>query len=148
MWAPMKNPRTLGEAERATYELIRTGHLTPPMAPLYRRTLAALAHAGLITRTPDGGFEAPAVLVDGTRAPSAPPPPPKPVLVNLNIRVPREVIEALDMLGENRSDVARAILAEALPRMLEARTAPSPAHKSGTHRAASSANGTSAIASR
>lgn len=130
--------RNLGRAERAVYELIRIGHLTPHMAPLYRRELLALANAGLVTRTPDGGFEAPHVLVDG-RPPSVPPPlPPKPPsLVNLNIRVPPDVIEALDMLGENRSDIARAILAEALPKLLRA--------KSGTHRSME-ANGHAASA--
>lgn len=135
-----KHP-ALGPQARAVYELIRVGHLTPHMAPLYQRELSALARANLITRTPDGRFEAPAVLVDGTpRPPSVPPPPPppppKPILVNLNVRVPAEVIEALDMLASdaedgNRSDVARGILAEALPRLLEARTRPART-KSGT----------------
>lgn len=132
--------RELGRAERAVYELIRIGHLTPHMAPLYQRELLALANAGVITRTPGGGFESPHVLVDGrppTVPPPAPVPPPKPSLVNLNIRVPPDVIEALDMLGENRSDIARQILAEALPRLIKG--------KSGTHRS-TDANGHAASA--
>lgn len=141
MKTPSTARRELGRAERAVYELIRIGHLTSHMAPLYRREISALAAAGLVTRTPDGGFEAPFVLVDGRPAsvpPPAPPPPPPPKLVNLNIRVPAEVLEALDLLGGNRSDVVRTVLARELPRMLEAQTAPTAAPRpgSGTRRLA------------
>jgi hypothetical protein len=139
----MKNaPKLPSEQCRAVYELIRTGQLLPHMAPLYPHAIRALAQAGMITRTPDGGFEAPAVLVDGRRTPSAPPPPPKPVLVNLNVRVPKEVLEGLDLLGENRSDSARTILMDGLRRTLEARTAPENgnASESGTHTLRRTAN--------
>lgn len=124
------------------YDLLRAGALAPHAIPLYRRELLALARAGVVTRTPDGSFAVPADTSAPRPATIHPPAPftpsPRPVLRNLNVRVPPEVHEALDMLaqdrGVDRSEVVREIFADVLPRLIDARTQPSRPTRSGTHR--------------
>lgn len=123
----MKNPksRELSRTERAVFDLIRT-HAIPDAAAtaLYRREVSHLAAAGLIERNPLG------LRVVGADAPVAPAvvlapvpaPPPREVLENLNVRVPRAVHEALERVAGGagrKSDVVRALLAFALPVLVD-----------------------------
>lgn len=100
------------------YELAELGALRAVHAPLYRRQIAALTRAGLLTREgdrivpthPRGPASAPPPAL-----PEAPPaPPPK---VTLVVRVPAEYAEAIDAEirdGETRSDAARRVIARGL----------------------------------
>jgi hypothetical protein len=121
----MKNikPRELSRTERAVYDLIRTRALPDVAATaLYRREVSHLAAAGLIERLPDGSLS----VVGATPAPAASPvvaPVAREILENLNVRVPHAVHEALERVAGGigrKSDVVRAILAFALPALVDA----------------------------
>lgn len=125
-----KQTRDLGRTERAVIELIRTAHL-PGALPesailaLYRREVSALAHAGLVERTEAGlRIVGAAPAQTPTPAPiTIPTPPPREILENLNVRVPHAVHEGLELIAGGpgrKSDVVRAIIAFALPVLVDA----------------------------
>lgn len=109
----------LGPGERAVYELAELGTLRAVHAPLYRRQIAALTKAGLLTRDGDRIVpthpRGPASAPPPALTPEAPPAPPP--METLVVRVPVEVVEAIEAEireGETRSDAARRVIARGL----------------------------------
>jgi len=124
----MNNSKSLGPAARAVYELVDSGAIGAAHAALYRRPLAELANAGLVRRLDDGAYVA--IRAAGDKRPSvaparasAPPPPKATPLETLVVRVPPEWLAALDAIGPNRSEAARAIIGKALARASGTRAA-------------------------
>jgi len=121
---------SMTDAKRAIYEMLEHGPMTAEKASLYTRVINAMIAAKLVRRREDGGVE---LVAPGLGAPiprgTVPPPPAEitPELVTVSVRLPADVVAALDEMGEaHRSDAVRKVLGGAL------------GGKSGTRRRAAS----------
>ena len=120
---------TMSDLERAVYELAEVGALDASHAALYARPIGKLARAGLLTRTPEGAYQAVRAATDTrpprtTIAPAAvsqtPPPPRLPVapkapsMYPVQARVPQEWVDLIDAMGPDRSTTLRTLIGRAL----------------------------------
>ncbi len=112
---------TMSDLERAVYELAEVGALDASHAALYARPIGKLARAGLLTRTPDGAYQAVRAATDTrpprtTIAPAAviQAPPKAPSMYPVQARIPQEWVDAIDAMGPDRSTTLRALLGRAL----------------------------------
>jgi len=103
----MAPKKPLGLVDRAVYELVRQGLLTPAHVPLYAAPLRALVAAGLIKAGPDGKYVdlAPTLRLDVD---------PVEPMVPFVLRIPSKTKEALGAAakaaGSTPSELARELI--------------------------------------
>jgi hypothetical protein len=106
----MANTNHMGQADRLVYEMIGKGQIDRRHGVLYRRQLIALSNAGLVRLGPSGIYE-------HTPREELPTSPEAVPMGTLTVRVPQDVLDALDAIGPSRSDAARIVLGRGLAGM-------------------------------